>query len=160
MKIRARTAPRDSVAGLQDIDRHEAALLVERRGARGVGDRARQMARSAQRATLRRSGAPTELGLDLARYELPTTTMVWICLLLIQTTTNHRLPGRSVEFRHGQLGAALRGEISSAQAQLHLSTSWRCQSAPESRHAFAFPASDTSAMVIGSSTHISARGLW
>ena len=160
MKIRARTAPRDSVAGLQDIDRHEAALLVERRGARGVGDRARQMARSAQGATLRRSAVRTEQGPDPARYERPTPTMVWMRRSLIQTTKNRHLHDRSVEFRHGQLGAAWREANSNARAQPRLTTSRRCQSAPEGPHAFASQASDTSAMVIGCSTHTSARGLW
>jgi hypothetical protein len=90
MKIRARTAPRDSAAGLQAIDRHAAALPVEKRGAKGVGDRARQTAPSAQGATLRRSAAPTELGPDPARYERPTTTMASMRRSLIQTTTNRR----------------------------------------------------------------------
>ena len=160
MKIRARTAPRDSAAGLQAIDRHAAGLPVERRGAKGVGDRARQMAHSAQGATLRRSAVLTELGPDPARCERPTTTMVWMRRSLIQTTTNRRLQGRSVEFRHGQLGAAWRGAITSAQAQPRLMTSQRCQNAPEGRHAFASQASDTFAMVIGCSTHTSAQGLW
>ena len=160
MKIRARTAPRDSAAGLQAIDRHAAGLPVERRGAKGVGDRARQMVPSAQDATLRRSAVLTELGPDPARYERPTTTMEWMRRSLIQTTTNRRLHVRSVEFRHGQLGAARRGANSSARAQPSLTTSRRCQSAPEGPHAFASQASDTSAMVIGCSTHTSARGLW
>ena len=90
MKIRARTAPQDSAAGLQAIDRHAAALPVERRGAKGVDDRARQMAPSAQGAILRRSAVLTELGPDPARYERPTTTMVSMRRSLIQTTKNRR----------------------------------------------------------------------
>jgi hypothetical protein len=74
--------------------------------------------------------------------------MVWMRRSLIQTTTNRRLQGRSVEFRHGQLGAAWRGAITSAQAQPRLMTSQRCQNAPEGRHAFASQASDTFAMVM------------
>ena len=75
MTIRGRMAARASTAVSPVTDPLVAALPAQSRGAKGVGDRERQMAPSAQGVTLKQSAALTELEPDPAPFDSQTVTM-------------------------------------------------------------------------------------